>query len=73
MAIIYAGKSGSSPRLEDAVVCKVFDDKVRVGQFGAWKQTTGIWVTHARFFYLRTSYRIQVMGEDNAEDLADRP
>ncbi len=69
--IIYA--AGSSPFLEEAVICKVFVDKVRVGQFSQYKDyRTGADMTHARFCYLRTSYRVLILGLDNEEDIQGR-
>jgi hypothetical protein len=45
-----------------------------VGQFSKYNDyKTGEPKAHSRYFYLRTSYRIQIMGEDNADILADRP
>ncbi len=75
-AIVYATKSGSSPRLEDAVVQRVFPDKVKVGKFHKWfSPNPGPyegWNVNQRSVYLRYSERIISVGEDNVEDLADR-
>ena len=71
--IAYATKSGSSPRLQDAVVQRTFDEqKVKAGVFWCYSRPVGPAVAGQRSVHLRYSDRIVILGEDNAEDLTDR-
>ncbi len=77
-AIVYATSRGSTVYLEDAVVQRVFpdEDKVKVGKFSKWySDRPGPyhgWNISQTSVYLRTPDRIIILGEDNAEDSADR-
>ncbi len=72
--IVYATKSGCRPYLQDAVVQKTFDEqKVKAGVFWCYiRRTGGPTVAGQRSVHLRYSDRIIILGEDNAEDSAER-